>query len=819
MANLWQDARYALRLLAKTPRFTLTAVLSLALGIGATTAVFSVIHAVLISPYPYAGADRMVRVLAEDRSGVPRNFFLTGAQLQEFRQLNSVDAALGQVNWEFSTTGSDLPEDVRAVFFTPNASGYFGVPALLGRGLLPSDAPEGQDPQPVVVLSFSFWKRRFAGEPQIVGKTLSMAHQDYTIVGVLPPRFAWTMADVYLPLKITNDRSAMLWLSCVKLKPGVSAQAAEAEFQPLLEIFAKQAPAHFPEDFRIHLQRLTDEHDLTFVHTLYLLFAAVALMLWIGCANFSILLLARGTSRQHEFALRSAIGASRSRVLRQLLVESLLLSLNGAALGVLAAYAAVALIANWLPHSAFPPEVAMQINLPVLTFTVSLALITGLLFGLAPALRLSRTEANRVLLSGARTVGSGVRANRTHGFLVAAQVALTLLLLSAGGAVTQGFLRLMRAPLGYDPGQTLVVGIPLRDNTYMTWEHRAAYFDQLRQRVAAIPGVLSTAISTRATPPASGLETRVTLSSSLATTGTVPADEQHARLGMVSPEYFSLLRIPLLSGRIWDQAETMRGAPLAVINETMARHFWPNGGGLGQSLRIPDLKSGPFRIVASSVGQSFQIVGVVADARNDGLGQTVKPAVYVPYTLDMEVYRDVLVHTNGALSSVYRAVREQVRSVDADQQVEGHGEIVSLEAMVTRQKEWQQARLATILLGAFGLLALALASVGLYSVVSYGVAQRANEFGIRIALGAQQRHVLRLVFTSAAASIGSGVGAGVLVSFYATKLVAHWTEVSASNPFVFLNATLLFLAAATVACLLAARRAASIDPMEALRRQ
>lgn len=818
MANLWQDTRYALRLLAKTPGFTLTAVLSLALGIGATSAVYSVIHAVLISPYPYAGADRMVRVLAEDRSGIPRNFFLTGAQLQQFRQLNSVDAALGQANWEFSTTGSDLPEDVRAVFFTPNASGYFGLPALLGRGLLPSDAPEEQDPQPVVVLSFSFWKRRFAGDPQIVGKTLSMAHQDYTIVGVFPPRFAWTMADVYLPMKVTSDPGALLWLSCVKLKPGVSVRAAEAEFQPLFEVFAKQAPGHFPENSRIHLQRLTDEHDLTFVHTLYLLFGAVVLMFWIGCANFSILLLARGTTRRHEFALRSAIGASRSRVLRQLLVESLLLSLIGAALGVLAAYAAVALIANWLPRSAFPPEVAIQINLPVLAFTVSLALVAGLLFGLAPALRLSRTEANRVLLSGARTVGFGVRSSRTHGLLVAAQVALTLLLLSAGGAVTQGFLRLMRAPLGYDPSQTLVVGIPLRDNTYMTWEHRAAYFDQLRQHVAAIPGVVSTAISTRATPPASGLETRLSLSTSSAT-GTVANDEQHARLGMVSPEYFSLLRIPVLSGRIWDQAETMRGAPLAVINETMARLYWPNGGAVGQSLRIPDLKNGPFRVLASSVGQSFQIVGVVADVRNDGLGQTVKPAVYVPYTLDMEVYTEILVHAHGSLSSVYRAVREQIRFVDADQQVEGHGEIVSLESKVTRQREWQQAQLATILLGSFGLLALALASVGLYSVVSYGVAQRTNEFGIRIALGAGQRHVLRLVLASAVASVGSGVAAGVLLSFYAAKLVAHWTEVSASNPLLLLNATLLFLATATVACLLPALRATSIDPMEALRRQ
>ncbi len=759
----------------------------------------------------------MVRVLAEDRSGIPRNFFLTGPQLRYIQQLNSVDSALGQANWEFSTTGSDLPEDVRAGFLTTNASSYFGVPALLGRGLLPSDAPDGRDAQPVVVLSFSFWKRRFAGHPDVIGKTLQMAHKDYTVVGVLPPRFGWSMGDVYLPLKITNDPNALIWLSCVKLKPGVTPHAAEAEFQALLQTFAKETPAHFPEAFRVHIRHLTDEHDLTFVHTLYLLFAAVALMLLIGCANFSILLLARGTSRQHELALRAAIGASRARVLRQLLVESLLLSATGAVLGLLAAYAAIALIVQLLPLSAFPPEVAVHMNLPVSAFAVGLALIAGVLFGLSPALRLSRTDPNRVLLSGARTVG-GIRAKRTHAFLVAGQVTLTLLLLSTGGAVAESFLRLMRMPLGYDPHHVLIVGAPLRDGTYTTFEQRATYFDQLRERIAAIPGVLSAAISTRATPPASGLETRVTITANSAA-GKFADDNQAARLGMVSSEYFSLLRMPLLSGRTWDQVETMRGAPLAVINETMARLFWPSGNALGKSLRVSELKSSPFRVVASTAAQPLQIVGVVADARNDGLGQPVKPAIYVPYTLDMELYTHILVQTNASLSTTYDAVREQVRSVDAEQQVEGHGEIVSLESMVTRQPEWQRAHVATILLGAFALLALGLAGGGLYSMVSYGVAQRTNEFGIRIALGAQRKEVLRLVFGSATVSVGFGLVAGVSLNFYAARLVARWTTVNATDPLIFLSAMALFVIAAVVACVVPALRASSIDPMEALRRQ
>lgn len=811
LSDLWQDVGYASRLLLKSPGFTFTALVSLALGIGASTAVFSVIHAVLISPFPYTGADRMVRVLAEDRSGFSRNFFLTGPQLRYVQQLKSVEAVLGQANWELATTDNDLPEDVRAVFLTPNASEYFGVPALLGRNLIPADAPDGQDPQAIVVLSFSFWKRHFAGNPDVIGKILSIDHKDYTVVGLLPPRFAWNMGDVYLPLKITSDPNSLVWLSCVKLRPGVPRQAAEAEFKPLLQAFAKQFPGHFPENFRVRVRSLTDEHDASFAHTLYLLFAAVALMLCIGCANFSILLLARGNSRQHEFALRSAIGASRVRVLRQLLVESSLLSVGGAILGVLIAYAAVTLIANALPRASFPREVAIQINPPVLAFTVALALMAGLLFGLSPALRLSRTDANRVLLSGARTIG-GVSANRAHALLVGGQVALTLLLLSSGGAVTESFFRLTRAPLGYDPHNTLVVGIPLRDNAYMTWQQRAAYFHQLRQSIAAIPGVRSAAISTRATPPASGLDTQIAI------TRDSSVDQQRARLGAVSPEYFSLLHIPLLYGRFFDQSETIRAAPVAMINETMAHRYWANTSALGQSFRVPELKTIPFRIVAAS-GQSFQIVGIVADARNDGLGQPVQPAAYLPYSFMMEVFTQILVQTDGSLSSVYQAVREQVRSVDPDQPVEGPGEIVSLEDMVSRQREWQQLHLATLVLGAFALLALVLASVGVYSVVSYGVAQRNNEFAIRIALGAQRKHVLKLVFASAAVSVAAGLAAGAFLSFSAGKLWSRLTEVNATNPLILLNATLLFLAAATAACFVPAWHACSIDPMEALRRE
>jgi len=811
MVSICQDVRYGARNLRKSPSFTITALLSLALGIGATTAVFSVIYAVLIHPYPYVDANRMVRVQAEDKAGVSRNFFLTGPQLKQLRQAHSVESVLAQTNWEQSTTGSELPEDVRAVFLTSNASSFFGVPASLGRGLLPSDAPDGQDPQPVVVLSFSFWQRHFGGNPDVLGMTMGMAHKNYTIVGVLPERFAWTFADVYLPLKVTNSQKDLVWVSCVKLKEGVSQNMAEAEFQALLEQFAKETPRNFPENFRVHLGRLIDEHSKSFERMLYLLFAGVTLLLAIGCANVSILLLARGAARQHELAVRASVGASRSRIIRQLLTEALLLSLSGVALGIWVAYTGLILIVRWLPRTAYPYEAAVQINMPVLCFSVGVALLTGLVFGLSPALQFSRPEIRRVMQSSARTVGAGARAKRTHGLLIAGQIALTLLLLAAAAAATQGFLHLMYTPLGYDPRNTIVAGIPLHDNTYMKWEERAAYFHQLRESVAAIPGVISAAISTEATPPMNGKDETVEIM------GRRAVEQQRIRLSMVSPEYFSVLHVALLQGRTWDESETMQGAHVAVINQTMAREYWPSGDVLGRAIRMPKVKNEPFRLAPPGSDQWFQIVGVIADARNDGLANPVRPAVYVPFTIWMEMYTHILVHAQGVPASIFRNVRTQVRSVDPDQQVEGEGQSVSLEGLIARTPEWQQGHLASMLLGAFAFAALMLALVGLYSVVSYSVAQRTGEFGIRMALGAQRRDVLWLVLSTTTVSVSSGVAAGVFLSVSLTKMLARWTEVNLHDPLFLLCAALLLIGASTIACLLPARRASLIDPMTALR--
>ncbi|HEY3937065.1 MAG TPA: ABC transporter permease, partial [Bryobacteraceae bacterium] len=502
------DIRYAFRQLWKSPGFTLTAVVSLALGIGATTAVFSVIYAVLIHPFPYAAADRIIRIATKDKGGNLRPVALTGSQLQLIRKANCVEDAVAWLNWELNTTGSDLPEDVKAVFITPNASNYFGVPPLQGRGLIPADAPPRGGAQPVVVLSYSFWNRHLGRNPEVIGKTLQMAHKDYTIVGVLPPRFAWNGGDVYLPLEISYDQAQLYGIS-IRLKPDVSLRAAASELQSLFQQFAKDTPTRYPGNFRIHLERLNDQYVNGFGRMLYLLFGAVVLLLFIGCSNLSILLLARGAARHHELAIRAAVGSSCSRLLRQLLTESVTLSLIGAATGILTAYAMVALIVKWLPAYSLAREVAIDINLPVLAFCVLLALLSGILFGLSPALQMVRPQLEQVLRSGTRKIAGRAATKRTHNMLLAGKMALTLLLLTGAGSAIQGFRRVTHVHLGYDPQDTLDVDIPLHPNSYVKQEERAVYFETLRRRVAGIPGVISVALTDHAVPPFSGEMQRV----------------------------------------------------------------------------------------------------------------------------------------------------------------------------------------------------------------------------------------------------------------------------------------------------------------------
>jgi predicted permease len=491
----------------------------------------------------------------------------------------------------------------------------------------------------------------------------------------------------------------------------------------------------------------------------------------------------------------------------------------GAVLGVLASYGALALTLRLVPQSTFASEAVIRINLPVLFFSVTVALGTGIIFGLWPALQLSRTHIGEIMQSGARRVAGSIHGGKAHSMLISSQMALTLLLLAAAGSSMKGFAELIHQPLGYDPHNVMAIGIPLRAGSYGTWPARAAYFEQLREKVAETPGVITAAISTDATPPRNGWTMGFEVLGKPMPPGPgALSDSSGAEVGsinLISPEYFAALRIPLLQGRIWSDAENNKGAHVAVINRALAQRYFPNGDAIGHSLRSGGLEGNPATVMSPpNIGTTwFQIVGIVGDARNDGLRSAPRPSVYVPYTFSMGEGTEILVRSEIPPLKLQHAVREQLRTINPDQISRAY----DLETQLAYEPEWQQEHIAAWIFGVFAWLALALAAVGLHSVVSYTVAQRTNEFGIRMALGARRADVLRMVFRAASVSLAAGVLAGVALSVALNQFIARWAQGNPRDPIILLAGTILLSLVSALACAIPARRASKVDPMIALR--
>jgi predicted permease len=809
MHTFQQDVRFAVRQLLTNPAFALASILSLALGIGATVSVFSIIYAVLLNPWPYTGADRISQVSLLDKQGNDTGEGLTGPQIRQLGHAGALEDVLGINEWNLTVTGGDVPEDVQAIYLTGNGLRFLGVPAMLGRNFVPSDAPDGKEPQQVTVLSYKFWQRHYNADPSVVSKTIQLIHKPYIILGVLPPRFTFEDADLYIPFNPSTSQNITYGMM-FKLKPGVSQSAAAAELAPLYKEFAKETPNRFPKQYKLEVRNLSYRYFHRLGPTLYLLLGAVMLLLAIGCGNVSILLLARGTARQHEFAVRSAVGASGFRIVRQLLTEALILAITGAGLGVALAYQSLGFIVARLPEYSFPHEANFHVSIPVLLFSVGLAIATGVLFGLFPALQMARPEINQIIRSSTRNLAGTVRGKRFHTGLIAGQIALTLLLTTAAGTAIEGFVRLMHVPLGYDPHHVMSVGIPVHDNTYTAWASRARYFEVLKEKVGETQGVISTGISTNATPPDNGWNLPFEI------LGRNAFEQQEGVVNFVDSGYFTVLHIPLARGRLWNQAEIMRGATLALVNQTFARRYFPKGDILGHSIRVPRLTNAPpYELSAAGSDGWLQIIGVAGDALDNGLDKPVKPAIFVPYTLSMRMWTQILVRAQGEPLALLHTVRQQIGRVNPDQQAFGH--IDNLDTWIRHEPEWARGQLISILFGVFSALALALAAAGLYSVVSYSVVQRTNEIGVRMALGARRTDVLRLVFASAAVSVGLGMGAGIVLSFGSSRLFAQWAQNSARDPVLVIGACLLLIAVAALACLVPARRASAVDPMTALR--
>jgi predicted permease len=824
--ELGGDMRYGLRALGRNPGFAAVAVLSLALGIGATTAMFSLIYAVLLHPFPYTGADRIMNPLFVNQQH-PYEFqwfTLSQAECDDLRRAAPVESVLGFSDAHLEITNDGLPEDISGVYLTENAGTFFGVRPLLGRNLEPSDAENGG--QSVVVLNYRFWKSYFGGDPHVIGRTLEMNHAPYTIIGVMPRSFAFNdtigVGDVYLPaglVRAVANGPAPSYLPWIKLRPHVTVAAANGALEPIVLEMKK---LHSVSGWHLGLQPIIVPYRQDLGRTLALLLAGVVLLLIIGCANCSILLLARGRARQSELAIRSAIGASRWRIVRQLLVEALVISCTGAVLGVAASYWMARLPLLLSPNS-FPAESVIRINAPILALSVALALLCGILFGLVPALRLSRHDPAH-MLPGRQIGVVAAPARHRWSVLIAAQVALTLLLMATAGTAIRGFLQVMHMPLGYDPANVMKLGIQLHTHDPAEWgrilsrEARAVYIEQIRETIASVPGVSTVAVGIDATPPAADLP------SPFVVDGNGDVEPPEARVMLVGQQYFAALRIPLLQGRVWSADENARGDFIAVVNRAFAARYLSSSGALGSSapsrqLRIPGLKPRNHYQVASSQSTAWRrIIGVVGDVRNDGVDGPVVPAIYLPYTTQMGPYADFFVRTLGEPLTYLHSIRSAIASVASDQQINARGfdGTFTLTEAIEHDAQYSRQRLFSILFGIFSAMALALALVGIFSVVAYSVAQRTTEFGVRLALGAPRTKVLWVATRIALVSVTAGIVMGIAVDSFLGAVLAHWMQSAFAAVSLFAAAALLALSA-LLACLLPARHAIAVPPAEALR--
>jgi predicted permease len=806
MNRLLQDLRYAFRQFRKSPGFTFTCVISLTLGIGATTAIFSVIYAVLIDPYPYQDANRMVHVELRNKEDRGPLLVVNGSEYQDLRKVSCVDDVFLQQQKQVVLTGDHFPISVLAGQYSPNLFTYMGVPPVLGREFTPADAPGGKA-SPVVVLSYQFWKRQFGGNKNVLGKALELDHKLYTVIGVAAPRFTWGDSDVYAPAMPTADPHDY-WLAFVKLKPGTNLNVATQMFQSALDAFVKGDSKDFRYDRRAKIVSLNEEVLGKFSGTLVLLFIAVIALLVIGCANVSILLLARGTARQHELAMRSSIGASRGRLVRQLLTESVLLSFTGAALGVFAAYLGVDAISSFLPFYSFPHEASIHVNAAVLAFSVAVALATGILFGISPAWELSRPSINQLVQAGGARHSGSAHGRNTHRFLIAGQVALTLLLLAGAGAAMKAFLALTHVPLGFGADHVSNFDVALPKGATSTWEARVNTNEQVREAVEEVPGVSSASVSTTYFPPFGGFNAKVEVRSQ------PTLSNPDAMLGLVSPEEFATLRIPLMEGRLFDDSEVKRGAHLAVVNQAFVKQFLAGHDAIGERVRSPMLKlQQPDFISAQSPDDWLEVIGVVGDARNDGLERPAKPGIFLPYSFILPPDEFLIMRTQIDPEAAMVSVKERLRQINPEI-------VVSQDHTLTwwlYTQGWGQGRFIATLFSIFAVLALALAATGLYSVVSYAVTQRTQEVGIRMALGAQRANILRLVVSSTAMVLGAGVAAGVVLSVALSRTMSSWSGGTPRDPLTLFGSSLLLMLVAAIACLIPAWRAATVNPVVALR--
>jgi len=811
MLTVTQDLKYGLRMLAKNPGFTAVAVLTLALGIGANTAIFSMIHGVLMQHLPFKNPGQLFTLWERNlKMGYEQNP-PAAANFRDWRERNGVfkQMAAFDSSRTFNLAGAANPERVDGAAVSPGLFELLGVEPIWGRTFSSAEDQPGRDQ--VVMLSYGLWQRRFSADRAVVGESITIDGRSCTVIGVMPPGFQFpgntgTILNIYtappaqlwVPLALTpeawSQRSSHFLEVIARLKPGVTFGHALAEMNSIEQQLVKAYPrAYIGSDVKfvpLHAQVVGN-----FRSALLVLFGAVAFVLLIACANVANLLLARAVRRRREVAVRSALGAGRLRLVQQLTTESLVLALVGGALGVLLAGWGISMLKLILPDN-FPSPDAVRINAPVLLFTILASLATGLIFGLAPALQTSRTPLTESLKEGGRG-GDGLQHNRLRSVLVVSEVALAMILLMGTGLLLRSFVRLQEVDPGFKPDHLLTMEISLPEAKYPD-PQKAAFFARLLQQVRSLSGVVS-AGAIGHLPLGGEIESYL-----LAVVNRAPLPNEYANpdCHVVEPGYFEAMKIPLLAGRYFDERDGAQSPHSLIINEVVVRNVFPNENPIGKQLRMG------FNNFTGT------IVGVVGNTKDLTLDLATPEAVYTPYTqAPFWNTMALTIRTTSAPLALARSVHELVLGLDRDQPV---SKVRTMDEVV--EVSVAAPRFRTLLLGLFGLAALLLAGLGIYGVMSYSVSQRTREIGIRMALGAEQPEVIRLVLRNGLVLTLAGLGMGLVGALGLTHLLSSMLyEIRPTDPWTFVGVTGVLTASAFLATYIPARRATKVDPMEALR--
>ncbi len=804
MESLLSDIRYAIRGILKRPGFTAIAVITLALGIGANSAIFSTVHALLINPLPFPEQDRVVAIWDKNPShGVERNEVAMANYLDWKAQNQSFEHLALERWWSTNLTAGDTPERVQGFLVTANFLDVLGVKPVKGRNFAEEENQPGKDR--VAIITDSLWQRRFGSDPNIVNKTITTNGIVRTVIGVLPAEFNYPKgAEVYAPIPLTPEliksRQNHSYYVIGRLKPGVSLKGAQADMDNVTARLAAQYP-ETNVGLGAVVYPIVEDTVRMYSTALWVMMGAVGFVLLIACANVANLMLARATGRQKEIALRAALGANRWRIVRQLLVESLIIALIGGAAGVLVGFWGVDLLKASNPGEAAkyaPGWKHLGINFPVLAFTFGISLLSGLLFGLAPAWQASKPDLNDALKEGGRHSSSGSR--RLRNLLVISEVALSLVLLIGAGLLFRSFLALLKTDPGFNPDNVLTMNLNLPFAKYKEENQRAAFYSDLVQRVKTLPGVQSAAVVNYL--PLGGSNSSDAF---LVEGQPEPAagQENNGRYRVCTPDYFQTMGIAVLKGRAFNDQDRAGAKPVIIVNETLARRYWPNGEALGKRVRFyGPLDKAPW----------MEVVGIVKDVKHD-LNLPVTPDYYLPHAQDSWNSMVLVARTTVDPGSMSGPIRQQVLAIDKDQPVFGVYTMREVRAISVTLYTFGFATMAI-----FAVVALVLASIGIYGVMAFAVTQRTQEIGIRMALGARAADVLKLVVANGMSLAVIGVIAGLVGAFGITRLMGSLLfNVSPTDLVTFALVTTGLLLVALVACYIPARRATKVDPLTALR--